>query len=65
MVTVSTADLAAIFFALDWVHGVLKRNEVAIKAAGCGEEARRWIDACHRSMQSLLVAEDRLERPWR
>ena len=58
-------DLGAIFFALDWMHRSLKENEAAIRAAGRGEDARRWIDACHRSMQSLLVAEDRLERPWR
>ena len=58
-------DLTVIFFALDWVHSVLKRNEAEITAAGCGEDARRWIDACHRSIRSLLVAEDRLEKPWR
>ena len=64
-VQISEADLEALYFALDWVHQVLQRNEAAITAAGHGEEATRWMTACERTLRRLLVAEQRLEGPWR
>ena len=64
-VHVSTEDLAALYFALDWVHQIFSRHEKAITAAGSGPEAKRWTSSCERVILLLLEAENRLEEPWR
>ncbi len=64
-VEIGTEDLAALYFALDWVHQVFRRHEKAIAAAGSAPEAKRWIGSCERVILLLLEAENRLEDPWR